>query len=248
MLMNLEQVFLGSSKDLKERASSQLAYLSKLTDLEMKEILATADAKSIRELNQLLKDLQDWRDRRPIDFYEPAGIPQENFHKSKKTLRVLLGSNNSAKTSTGGVEAIWFATGKHPYRGKIDPCHGWVTSVDFATSKFVVEKKFFEWCPKEEIKSWYEKDRLVELYNGSTIQFKSADSGREKFQGQRIRWNWIDEEVSYEIFQEIQARQMANQPLDTWMTLTPLLGLTWVYTEVFEKWEEYENSKVKGAA
>jgi phage terminase large subunit-like protein len=191
-------------------------------------------------------ELQDWRDRRPIDFYEPAGIPQENFHKSLKTLRVLLGSNNSGKTTTGGVEAIYFATGKHPYRGKIEPAHGWVTSVDFATSKFVVEKKFFEWCPKEEIKSWYEKDRLVELYNGSTIQFKSADSGREKFQGQRIRWAWIDEEVDRDIFEEIQARQMSNQDLDIWMTLTPLKGLTWIYNDIFEVWEEYQSSLTGG--
>lgn len=143
------------------------------------------------------------------------------------------------------MESIWFSTGKHPYRGRIEPCHGWVTSVDFATSKFVVEKKFFEWCPKEDIKSWYEKDRLVELYNGSTIQFKSADSGREKFQGQRIRWAWIDEEVDKEIFEEIQARQMANQDLDIWMTLTPLKGLTWIYNDIFEVYEDYENERLR---
>ena len=108
-----------------------------------------------------------------------------------------------------------------------------------------MEKKFFEWCPKEDIKSWYEKDRLVELYNGSTIQFKSADSGREKFQGQRIRWAWIDEEVDKEIFEEIQARQMANQDLDIWMTLTPLKGLTWIYNDIFEVYEDYENERLR---
>jgi phage terminase large subunit-like protein len=114
--------------------------------------------------------------------------------------------------------------------------------LDFPTSVKVVEKKFFEWCPRECIQKWNEKHRILTMKSGSTVQFKSQDSGVEKFQGERIRWCWGDEELRKDIFEEIDARQMADQDLDVWMTLTPLKGLTWIISEVLEPWQEYQRT------
>lgn len=239
MQTQLDSLFLGCSPAL-QAEREQLLSLSKLSEREIRAILATADARTLRELNRQMEMLLEWKERRPIDFYEPAGKPQDEFHRCQHSLRVLFGANNSAKTTTIiGAEAVWWATGKHPYRGEVHG-DGWIVSLDFPLSKTVAERKFFEWCPAEEIKAWHEKDRWVEMKNGNNLWFKSADSGRKKFQSARLRWCAMDEEIPKDIFEEIQARQTADQDIDIWMGLTPLEGMTWVWNELYEPWSDYQ--------
>ena len=153
---------------------------------------------------------------------------------------MLFGANRAAKTSTIiGAEGTWWALGNHPYRGKVEG-EGWIVSLDYHLSKTIAQKKFFEWCPESDIKHWYEKDKICEMKSGNIVEFKSADAGRKKFQSASLRWCAIDEECPQDIFDEITARQSANQDLDIWLGLTPLEGLTWVITELKELYDDYQ--------
>lgn len=135
------------------------------------------------------------------------------------------------------AEVYYFVSGKHPYRNDIKiPCDVWVVSVDYPTSKGVAEKKIKELFPLDEIKKWNESDRILEMKNGSTIGFRSCDSGRSKFQGTRKRLVAFDEEPQEDIYDECLARQHADQPLDVIFSMTPLLGKSFMYERLYEPW------------
>lgn len=73
----------------------------------------------------------------------------------------------------------------------------------------------------------------VILKNGSRINFKSYEQGREKFQGAAKRLIWFDEEPPKDIWDECVVRVEAGQPLDVIMSMTPIKGMTWVYDSLF---------------
>ena len=74
---------------------------------------------------------------------------------------------------------------------------------------------------------WLEKGRhildFVELATGWVIEFRSCESGREKFQGEDWDWAWIDEEGGSDesIMLEIERGLLENDG-DLWWSATPL--------------------------
>ena len=125
---------------------------------------------------------------------------------------------------------------------------GWVIAVDFPTSRDVIQPKYFNngfvppgathppFIPPHEIESWSVGNQVLRLKNGSIIGFKSADSGRSKFQGTEKDWVHIDEEIGNEIYNETVIR-VGQNPLNVFGTCTILPpegeggGITWLYSE-----------------
>lgn len=216
------------------------SFVQKLTKQEIYEALKLMPRQQMSQIyNDLLK-MEEFKITRKIDYYRPHK-KQLAFHQSQKRKRIFFGGNGAGKTFAGAAELYYFVSGKHPYRKDIQiPCDAWVISVDFPTSKGVAERKVKELFPIDEIKKWHEGDRILELKNGSTVGFKSSDSGRTKFQGTRKRLLWFDEESPEDIYDECLARQHANQPLDVIFTMTPLLGMSFMYERLFEPWKNGE--------
>jgi phage terminase large subunit-like protein len=169
-------------------------------------------------------------------------LKQIDFHKSNKRNRWMFGGNRTGKTVSGGVEAVWFATGEHPYK-KIEASSGWVVSLTNEVQRDVAQKEILRWLPKRYIKdisvrSGRKDDPenaildFILLTNGQKIGFKSCDQGREKFQGTSQGWIWFDEEPPKEIYDECKMRIIDTRGY-MWGTMTPLKGLTWVYDVVY---------------
>lgn len=188
-----------------------------------------------RELERRIKD-------EGIKYYRPH-TKQEVFHRSTKRNRWMFGGNRTGKTVSGGAEAVWYATGKHPYKQIRVPNEGWVVSLTNEVQRDVAQKEVLRWLPKDQIKDVQmrqgRKDSLetgiidfIELTNGSIIGFKSCDQGRAKFQGTSKRWIWFDEEPPEDIYQECMMRLLDTKG-DSWGTMTPLQGLTWVYDVIY---------------
>ena len=74
---------------------------------------------------------------------------------------------------------------------------------------------------------------MLTLNNGSTIHFKSYDSGPDKFQAEGVKGIWLDEEPPEMIFSECLARTIDTEGL-LWMTMTPLKGRNWVYKRIYK--------------
>lgn len=180
--------------------------------------------------------------RRPnINGYEPHN-KQDIFHHSQARGKLFIGGNRSGKTVGGAVEAIWRATGKHPFRPvKQAPTRGRVVSVDFINGvEKIVRPEIARWLPSSEIMggSWdagYDKElRTLTLDNGSTIEFMSYDQDLDKFAGTSRDWVWFDEEPPQDIWLECLLR-LVDVAGDWWITMTPVDGMTWVYDDIYER-------------
>lgn len=170
-------------------------------------------------------------------------VPHEKqiaFHSSLARIRALFGGNRSGKTVGGGTEAVFRSIGRSPFqRVKPAPTHGRVVAVDFKDGvEKIVKPEIARWMPPSELQfgSWeesYDKElRTLTLANGSTIEFMSYEQDTEKFAGTSRDWIWYDEEPPRDIFTECQMR-LIDMGGRSWMTMTPLEGMTWVYDEIY---------------
>lgn len=183
--------------------------------------------------------------------YQPM-VKQASFHGSRARTRLYLGGNASGKTTAGAAELVMVATGTHPVRSVPDPLSGvvavpaegavlWQVALDYGMLRDVQERALFELMPPEFIESWDRLNHILKLKNGTVIYGKSADAGRDKFQGAAVHGCWIDEEFQdYEIMREIVARTFRVRG-DIWITATPLRGFSkLLYEDIYAPWEAGE--------
>ena len=198
----------------------------------------------LKKLAEVKVEIARRKRNNPLLFYKPyesrtkvGRNPQDEFHRSQAKIKAFIGGNRSGKSIAGCIEGIWLALGIHPYIKIRVPNSGWVISLDFPTSRDVMEQKWHEWLPKSEIKHWDKQDRIIRLRNDSVVGFKSCDQGVEKFGGVGKDWIGYDEEPpggsGYAIWQESLMRT-----IDTagriFLTLTPTQGMSWTYDEIYE--------------
>lgn len=128
---------------------------------------------------------------------------------------------------------------------------GWVSALDFPTARDVVQPKYFDngfvppgqrsapFIPPHEIDQWRVDDQILKLKNGSIIGFKSADSGRKKYQGSEKDWFHMDEEHPWDIYEEAVIR-VGARPLRFFCTATILppegaqVTISWVFPKVIQ--------------
>lgn len=160
-----------------------------------------------------------------------------------------------ARSATSGVEVRDRATS------------GWVSALDFPISRDTIQPKYFDngfvppnsthepFIPKREIAAWRVSDQILKLKNGSIIGFKSADSGRSKYQGAEKDWIHFDEEHPEGVYEESIIRVGAS-PLTTFTTCTLLPpegtigGVTWIYNKIVKGWRAgtLENTQIYNAS
>ncbi len=157
--------------------------------------------------------------------------------KSDKPIRSLFWGNRVGKTEWGAQEMTKYVLGEHPTRKIILPIEAWCACPSYDQQKETTQKKLDLYIPHNRIvdityvkkNTWGE----VVLDNGSKINFKSYEQGREKFQGVGKRLIWFDEEPPHDIWEECFVRSEAGVPLDIIITMTPIKGMTWVYDELY---------------
>lgn len=130
---------------------------------------------------------------------------------------------------------------------------GWVSALDFPTSRDVIQPKYFDngfgtasghapFIPQHEIESWNSEAQILKLKNGSIIGFKSAESGRKKYQGAEKDWFHMDEEHPWEIYEEAVIR-VGAKPLIFFCTCTILppeginATVSWIFPKLIAPWK-----------
>ncbi|MBQ8882521.1 MAG: terminase family protein, partial [Clostridia bacterium] len=172
---------------------------------------------------------------------------QVAFHACNKRNRWVFGGNRSGKTECGAVETVYFARGIHPYRQNKYQTEGWVVSVSSLVQREVAQKKILYYLNPEWIvdivmisgKSSNPEGGIIDyiavksaLGGISKIRFKTAEMGREKFQGASLDYVWFDEEPPEDIYDECRMR-VIDRKGDIFGTMTPLKGLTFVYNRIY---------------
>ena len=173
-------------------------------------------------------------------------LKQMEFHKCAKRNRWVFGGNRTGKTECGAVEAVWLARGIHPYK-RNKRTDGWVVSLSRHVQREVAQKKILHYLNPDWIadvvmesgKSQNPASGIIDFIavknvfgTVSTIGFKTCEAGREKFAGASLDYVWFDEEPPEDIYDECAMRVVDKKGL-LFGTMTPLLGLTFVYKRIY---------------
>lgn len=209
-------------------------------------------------VEEILGKLTDGLHKIAINPSISAYVPlphQERFHRSTKKGKLFLGGNRSGKTVGGGTEATWWLTGRHPYRTDIKkpPVRGRIVAVDFENGVDKITKPEMQrWMPPSLLKngSWEDsftkgssgKGGTLYLTNGSFVEFMSYDQDVDKFSGTSRDFVWFDEEPPKDIFDECRMR-LADAQGSWWMTMTPLIEMSFTYDEIYEPWKTGNESQ-----
>ena len=189
------------------------------------------------------------------------GIKKENW---------FIAANRSGKSDAGAYVGASIARFGTEAMQKVQPGNiqvndratsGWVSALDFPTSRDVIQPKYFDngfvppgqrhkpFIPPHEIAEWRVDDQILKLKNGSIIGFKSADSGRRKYQGSEKDWFHMDEEHPWDIYEEAVIR-VGARPLSFFCTATILppegqsATASWVFGKIIQPWKTGQLSHV----
>lgn len=204
-----------------------------------------------------------------IKYFEPWSEQAEALPHFTDDIKIfgLLGGNRSGKTILGAFIAVAWALGKEYFKDEPAwqwvkdlpipsgrPRNIWIVGLDFNVLRDVLwhEKLRFgknhpPFLPDDgSVTRFSDKEFQVFFANGSIITGKSADSGREKFQGASIDLVWIDEECDKDVFDECFMRTLdcGGKLL---LTLTPLTDMDsgvrdpWVF-DLYEDWAKGDTS------
>lgn len=201
-------------------------------------------------LGLLAEGIKTQAKRPNIHAYVPH-TKQEDFHCSAKPIRLYIGGNRSGKTTGGLAEDIWWMRGQHPHQPVPEaPTYGRIISVDLMQGvNQVIIPQLKRWMPPSLLinGSWedsYDKqNRVLTCSNGSTVELMSYEQDVEKFAGTARHWTHYDEEPPEAIYKECQAR-LIDYGGHSWLTLTPLNGMTWIFDDLFLAGQNGDNPLV----
>lgn len=189
------------------------------------------------EFSKLLRNKNNNPD---INQYDPD-IKQILFHNSTARRRLFIGGNRSGKTVAGAVETVKILTRKHSTIswGPFEVIHGRGCAIDFTqgVDKIMIPM-IRRWLPPSELinGSWedsYSKStHTLTLDNDNDIEFLSYDQDIEKFAGTSRHFVWMDEEPPEDVNDENMLRLLDTKGY-AWWTMTPLLGMTWMYDGLY---------------
>lgn len=209
-----------------------------------------ADPSKRDMLEQLASRLKIQANEPNMYGYEPHA-KQIAFHSSQKKARGYFGGNRTGKSTGGIIEDLWWVTGRHPYRQIPDKTiRGRVIGVDFmAGVKGILIPIFKRWIVPSDLqggsweRSWNEQERTLTLDNGNFLEFKSYDQDLDKHAGTSRDFVHFDEEPPRNVFIENLVR-LIDVGGSWWMTMTPVNGMTWTYSELFQPWKSGERKDI----
>lgn len=227
--------------------------LEELNRLEPEERLRALDLLTKKRISkQFIKYFEPWKPDQEVAI--------RAFTKDKKIFG-LLGGNRSGKTILGAFVSVAWCLGKKYFEGEPawewvkdlpipdGPVNVWVVGVDFGTLRDVIwyeklryGKSHPAFLPDDSsvVRKISDGDFQIFFQNGSVLTGKSAEAGREKFQGASVDLIWIDEECEKDVFDECYQRTVdcAGHIL---LTQTPLTDINsgvktpWVF-DLYEEW------------
>ncbi len=162
-----------------------------------------------------------------------------------------MAANQSGKSYCGAAEAALHLTGRYPEwwpgRRYERPVRAWAASKTGEVTRDCVQrllvgepKDASTWgtglVPHDALADYSRRQGVADALDSilvkhvgggnSTLGFKSYDQGREKWQGETLDFVWFDEEPPMDIYMEGLTRTNATEGGMTYLTFTPLFGMS----------------------
>lgn len=202
----------------------------------LKNVVQGATEKELRELQEWAAQQEKAAAEDPLNHGFRPHRSQMEVHSSIKDEILYVAANRVGKSTTGMREALWRATGTHPYK-KLKPHEAiWCGFPDYPFFRRTTLRIFRRWAPRNRLIN-YDKTEKVAIFrraDGGTCEFffVSYDSGRDKWQGAAVDFIWLDEECPLDIYEEAMAR-LVDSGGQMLMTQTPISGLGWTFDAIF---------------
>jgi phage terminase large subunit-like protein len=205
------------------------------------------------QARQLLKALDELRREDPLQFFQPHAKQHDLLTVTDKRLRAFLGGNRSGKTTVGIADDLVQAVDRDAvpehllqYKRWEPPFYCRICTPDFtATMEGVIFQKLREWAPKRQLvgnawaKAYDKQNRVLRFKNGSWFQFMTYEQDLDKFGGAALHRIHYDEEPPESIRKECLMR-LIDYGGEELFTMTPLMGMTWMFDTVWEAWQKAE--------
>jgi phage terminase large subunit-like protein len=219
--------------------------------IDRKVLEAMEPTERLEALKQL-ELLNEIRAVDPLQFFHPHH-KQHELMRVHQPVRAFLGGNRSGKTTVGIADDLIQAIDPEAvpehlrqYKRWDPPFYCRIVTPDFtATMEGVVFQKLREWAPRAQLvgdswdKAYDKQNRLLRFKNGSWFQFMTYEQDLDKFGGTALHRCHYDEEPPEAIRKECLMR-LIDYGGEELFTMTPLLGMTWMFTEIWEPWEKGE--------
>ena len=144
--------------------------------------------------------------------------PQREFWHSPARYRAFVGGVGSGKSRAGAVEAL-----RQPRSV------GMILAPTYPMLRDATLRSVADLAQRGEIvRSWHQTEMRMELLNGSTILFRSADDP-DRLRGPNLSWFWLDEAamMDHDVWL-IMLGRLRVAPGRAWITTTPR-GRNWVW-------------------
>lgn len=181
-----------------------------------------------------------------------VGSPQADFLALDRDCKrqLLAGGNRGGKTEVGVVKGLLQVCPEEFVPRELAPFKHWersrgrIVSPDFKQQAMVVHEKIRRLVPRgaleggEWAKAYDKRLGVLRFVGGSYIEFKTAEQDVDAHAGADLDWVHFDEEPPGEkgrlVYQENVVR-LLDRGGALWLTMTPLLGLSWAYEELYER-------------
>lgn len=205
------------------------------------------------ELRRYLEELAGAVEANPLLAFIPHP-KQRAFLGAKQRKKVLFGGNRSGKTECAIANDIIQCVDEDslpdhlkPYKKLQPPVKGRIVTPKFAHHEETTFPKLRALVPKNQLAggSWetaFSKSRRVLTFaNGSTVQFLTFDQDVDAHASVDLDFTHFDEEPEgqhgWSLYQENLAR-LIDRGGDFYLSMTPLLGMSWTHEEFGEVWED----------
>lgn len=219
------------------------------------------------EVKKLLEELDQSLAINPLLGYNHPDLPkvhkkQLEFHAAKTKVKGLIAGNRSGKTyACLADDVIQCVHERHlpahlrPYKKWHPPFHVWIGAPKFSKHEDTLIPLLRKIIPQAELieGKWDKSFRrqpnpMLRLVSGSTIGFKTYDQDIDAWASAEVhRIHWDEEpngEAGKILRSEARARLVSTNG-DEIIGMTPLLGYSWVYDEIWERRHEDEITVVQ---
>jgi len=155
---------------------------------------------------EIEKELRRREHEDPIGlFYKPHQMQQE-AHRDRHPVLLVVGGNRSGKTWFAVAEAIYYCTGRTVWAEVPSTAVVWYVMPSLTMFRRTVLPVFKRLVPRSELVRFSERSGVAKFKNGSELHFLSADMRQRRLQGASVDLAIMDETPDEAVFEELQAR------------------------------------------
>lgn len=202
----------------------------------------------IKTLEQAVLELERRKREDPLKYvYKPHKF-QEEIHKSRAAITLVLGGNRTGKTFSAVAEALLYCLGRSTYSETPEgPNHVWYVVPTSSVFDDAVEPILDLLCPWDQVVHHDKQKRRYKFDNGSILSIKSSDQRQKRLVAAAVDFVVADEPMPKKVFEELMARTISTNGRML-MVLTPVSEKIdewlWVRDELYVPWEIGERKDI----